>query len=109
MIGAMNAAIPIREFGKPKSLACQVSITVLQEIKILRSQPRVAPGSVATWIRSRVSEKAPIQPMIPKIIRTIARDLGAAIPRFSVVVRSLIEQVCHGRWALKDVIWLKKA
>jgi len=48
MIGAMKAAIPIRELGKPRSFACQVSMTVLQEIKMLRSQASVAPGSVAT-------------------------------------------------------------
>jgi len=74
---------------------------------MFRSQPRVAPGSVATWMRSRVSEKAPIQPIIPKIISTRARDLGALIPVFSVVFISLIEQVCHGRVGLIHVIWLE--
>ena len=69
-------------------------MTVLQEMKMFRSQPRTAPGSVATWMRSKVSEKAPIQPTIPKIIRTRAKDLGAPMP-FSTVEDSLIEQVCH--------------
>ena len=94
MIGAIKAAIPISELGKPRSFACQVSITVLQEMNMLRSQPRTAPGSVATWIRSKVRENAPIQPMIPKIIRTRAKDRGAPMP-FSTVEDLLIEQVCH--------------
>ena len=44
--------------------------------------------------------------MIPKMIRTIARDLGALMPVFSVAFWSLIKQVCHGLLSAIEEIWL---
>jgi hypothetical protein len=94
MMGAINEATPIRGLGKPKRLACGVSITDLQEMKTFRSQPRTAFGSDRTWIFSKVSENAPIQPVIPPRIRVQARDLGAEIPVFTLF-SVLTGQVWH--------------
>jgi len=94
IIGAMKAAMPISELGKPKSLAVGVSITDLQEIKTFRSQPRAASGLDATWKRSKVRAKAPIQPITPKTIMVQASDLGALIPVFTLFC-SLTSQVWH--------------
>lgn len=83
-IGAMNEATPISGLGKPKRLACGVSITDLQEIKTFRSQLKTAFGLASTCKRSKVRAKAPIQPVIPPRIRVQARDLGAEIPVFTL-------------------------
>jgi len=48
MIGAINEATPIRGLGKPKRLACGVSITDLQEMKTFRSQLSTALGFART-------------------------------------------------------------
>ena len=93
-IGAMNDAIPISGLGKPKRLACGVSITDLQDIKTFRSQPRTAFGSARTWNFSKVSENAPIQPVIPPRMMVQARDLGAEIPVFTLF-SVLTGQVWH--------------
>jgi hypothetical protein len=94
MIGAMNEATPIRGLGKPKRLACGVSITDLQEMKTFRSQLSTASGFARTCRRSIVRAKAPIQPVIPPRIRVQARDLGAEIPVFTLF-SVLTGQVWH--------------
>lgn len=94
MIGAAKAARPISELGKPNNLAVGVSITDLQEMNTFRSQPRTASGLAATWKRSRVRAKAPIQPIRPKMIMVQASDLGALIPVFTLFC-SLTSQVWH--------------
>lgn len=63
--GAKNAAKPMIGFGKPKSVACAVSITDLHEMNGFMSQESVAFGSAATWIRSSTSENEATQPSIP--------------------------------------------
>jgi hypothetical protein len=94
MIGAINEATPIRGLGKPKRLACGVSITDLHEIKTFRSQLSTAFGLARTCKRSIVRAKAPIQPVIPPRIRVQARDLGAEIPVFTLF-SVLTGQVWH--------------
>jgi hypothetical protein len=94
IIGAINEATPIRGLGKPKRLACGVSITDLQEIKTFRSQLNTAFGLARTCRRSIVRAKAPIQPVRPPIISVQARDLGAEIPVFTLF-SVLTGQVWH--------------
>jgi len=94
MIGAAKAARPMSELGKPNNLAVGVSITDLQEMKTFRSQPSAASGLAATWKRSKVRAKAPIQPIRPNTIMVQASDLGALIPVFTLFC-SLTSQVWH--------------
>ena len=94
MIGAAKAAKPISELGKPNNLAVGVSITDLQEMNTFRSQLSAASGLAATWKRSRVRAKAPIQPIRPNTIMVQASDLGALIPVFTLFC-SLTSQVWH--------------
>jgi len=93
-MGAINEATPISGLGKPKRLACGVSITDLQEIKTFRSQLNTAFGLASTCRRSIVRAKAPIQPVRPPIISVQARDLGAEIPVFTLF-SVLTGQVWH--------------
>jgi hypothetical protein len=93
-IGAINDATPISGLGKPKRLACGVSITDLQEMKTFKSQLRTASGLARTCKRSIVRAKAPIQPIIPPRIKVQARDLGAGIPVFTLF-SVLTGQVWH--------------
>ena len=95
-IGAIKAANPISGLGNPKRRAWAVSITDLHEMNGFRSQLRVAPGFVATWIRSSVRVKAAIQPRIPVRIRTQA-NLFDGLGNDSVKegFTSVMIQVCH--------------
>ena len=97
-MGKMKAASPISGFGKPKSRACSVNMTDLQEMNGFRSQLRVASGLVATCNRSSVRVNAAIQPRVPARIKVQAnRLLGLGSSAELVEESSLTLSVLHAR------------
>ena len=97
-IGKTKAAKPMSGFGKPRSLACSVNMTDLQEIKGFRSQLKVASGLVATCKRSRVNVNAAIQPKMPERIKVQEKRLpGLGSSNELPEVSSLTHSVLHAR------------